>query len=372
MLRKFLKKMTLCTGIFISVLSILEADVIELKSNTDYIVTETRSNHIVLVNANEKKVVNQCELKEMFSPGAIVLAPNNKYAFILAGYGEEIAGYDITNCERIFHTNLTQANIKGQAISTIAVSEDSKKVYVTYNRTEMSNDKYKVLDPSFSVYNVSDGLEAKAVKSFKIPRQITMLNVAKDGTIYAFGSQLYFINPNTEKIGIAKKLLGWQKDGYSNPDSVASFIVSRPLGDYTTLYTTTKYNNSKNPSAEEGTLYWGITSVDLSTNKIIQEEFTEYETLMFTAMRNPKDLNILYGVFNDLTKFDIKNKKVLKRVGLDHTYYGVSVSPDGKKLYLGNCLDDIAIYDADTLKKLGNIDLPGDMGAAGLQVFHTK
>lgn len=56
MLRKFLKKMTLCTGIFISVLSILEADVIELKSNTDYIVTETRSNHIVLVNANEKKL----------------------------------------------------------------------------------------------------------------------------------------------------------------------------------------------------------------------------------------------------------------------------------------------------------------------------
>jgi quinohemoprotein amine dehydrogenase beta subunit len=369
MLKKILKNITIYTVVFISVSSILEADVIELKSNTDYIVTETRSNHIVLVDANEKKVVNQCEMKEMFSPGAIVLAPNNKHAFVLAGFGEEIAGYDITNCERIFHSNLTQSNIKGQSISSIAVSEDSKKVYVTYNRTEISSDRYKVLDPYFSIYNVSDDLNAKAVKSFKIPKQITMLNVAKDGIVYAFGSQLYSINPNTEEIKIAKKLLDWGKEGYSNPDSVASFIVSRPLGDYTTLYTTTKYNDSKN---QDGILYWGITSIDLSTNEIVQEEFSEYETLMFTAMRNPKDLNILYGVFNDLTKFDIKNKKVLKRVEIDHTYYGVSVSPDGQKLYLGNSLDDIAIYDANTLEKLGNIDLPGDMGAAGLQVFKTN
>mgnify|MGYP002139464232 CR=1 FL=1 len=83
-------------------------------------------------------------------------------------------------------------------------------------------------------------------------------------------------------------------------------------------------------------------------------------------------LLILYGTLNDLTKFDIKEQKVLKRVLNDHTYYSVVPSADGEKLYLGGCLNDIAIYDANTLEKLGKIYLTGDMGSAGLQVFHTK
>ena len=32
---------------------------------------------------------------------------------------------------------------------------------------------------------------------------------------------------------------------------------------------------------------------------------------MFTAIRSPKDSNILYGVLNDLTKFDLKEQKVI-------------------------------------------------------------
>ncbi|WP_195804913.1 hypothetical protein [Aliarcobacter butzleri] len=93
---------------------------------------------------------------------------------------------------------------------------------------------------------------------------------------------------------------------------------------------------------------------------------------MFTAIRSPKDQNILYGVLNDLTKFDIKEQKVLKRVITDHTYYSVVPSVDGEKLYLGGCLNDIAVYDANSLEKLGNIKLSGDMGSAALQVFKTK
>lgn len=93
---------------------------------------------------------------------------------------------------------------------------------------------------------------------------------------------------------------------------------------------------------------------------------------MFTAIRSPKDSNILYGVLNDLTKFDLKEQKVLKRVVTDHTYYSVVPSMDGDKLYLGSCLDDIAVYDAQTLEKIGKIQLSGDMGSAALQVFKTK
>lgn len=80
---------------------------------------------------------------------------------------------------------------------------------------------------------------------------------------------------------------------------------------------------------------------------------------------------MLYGVLTDLSKFDLKKKKLIKRVDVDHTYYTVGMASDGKKLYLGSTLNDIAVYDTETLDKLGNIKLPaGDMGTASFHVFY--
>lgn len=353
-----------------SITTNLNAANVKLESNHDYLVTETRPNNIVLVDLKSNKVINECKTDESFSPGGIVLSPDYKIAYVLGGYGEEIGGYEVETCKKVFHTSLTQGNVRAKSLSGIAVNEDGKQVYAIYNRTEMGNDTYTVLDSMFSVYNVADGLDAKAVKSFKIPRQMTMISTATDGTVFGTGSHIYEINPKTGDVKIAKKLRGWGKEGYSDPDSSATYLIGQQQGELTALYTTEKKDETK--PEEEPILYWGITSVDLKTKAITQVEFTEYETLMFTAIKSPKDPNILYGSLNDLTKFDIKEQKVLKRVLNDHTYYSVVPSADGEKLYLGGCLNDIAIYDANTLEKLGKIYLSGDMGSAGLQVFHTK
>lgn len=350
----------------------LNAANVELKSNHNYLVTVTRPNNIVLVDLEKNEMINECKIDEAFSPGAIVLSPNNKVAFVLGEYGEEIGGYEIETCKKVFHTSLTQGNIRAKSLFGLSVNEDGTKVYAIYNRTEMLNDRYKVLPPYFSVYNVADGIGAKPVKSFEMPRQTTVVSTAKDGTVYVVGSDLYKVNPNSGDIKVAKKIVKWGKEGFSDLDSAANYIIGQQTGDLTALYATVKYDNPKNPSDEEGTTYWGITSVDLNTGEIIQQEISEYETLMFTAIRSPKYQNILYGVLNDLTKFDLKEQKVLKRVVTDHTYYSVVPSMDGEKLYLGGCLNDISVYDANTLEKLGNIKLTGDMGSAALQVFKTK
>ncbi|BAK72485.1 MAG: quinohemoprotein amine dehydrogenase subunit beta [Arcobacter sp.] len=350
----------------------LNAANVKLESNHNYLVTETRPNNIVLADLETNKVINECKTDETFSPGGIVLSPDYKVAYILGGYGEEIAGYEIETCKKVFHTSLTQGNIRAKSLFGLAVNEDGTKVYAIYNRTEMLNDRYKVLPPHFSVYNVADGLDAKPVKSFEMPRQTTVVSTGKDGKVYVVGTDLYEVNPTTGDIKVAKKIVKWGKEGYSDLDSAANYIIGQQTGDLTALYATIKYDDPKNPSEDAGTWYWGITSVDLNTGEIIQQNISEYETLMFTAIRSPKDSNILYGVLNDLTKFDLKEQKVLKRVVTDHTYYSVVPSMDGDKLYLGSCLDDIAVYDANTLEKIGKIQLSGDMGSAALQVFKTK
>jgi len=350
----------------------LNAANVKLESNHNYLVTETRPNNIVLADLETNKVINECKTDETFSPGGIVLSPDYKVAYILGGYGEEIAGYEIETCKKVFHTSLTQGNIRAKSLFGLAVNEDGTKVYAIYNRTEMLNDRYKVLPPHFSVYNVADGLDAKPVKSFEMPRQTTVVSTGKDGKVYVVGTDLYEVNPTSGDIKVAKKIVKWGKEGYSDLDSAANYIIGQQTGDLTALYATIKYDDPKNPSEDAGTWYWGITSVDLNTGEIIQQNISEYETLMFTAIRSPKDSNILYGVLNDLTKFDLKEQKVLKRVVTDHTYYSVVPSMDGEKLYLGSCLDDIAVYDANTLEKIGKIQLSGDMGSAALQVFKTK
>ncbi|MDT4849218.1 quinohemoprotein amine dehydrogenase, beta subunit [compost metagenome] len=54
----------------------------------------------------------------------------------------------------------------------------------------------------------------------------------------------------------------------------------------------------------------------------------------------------------------------------DHTYYTMGLNKAGSKVYIAGGYKDIAIYDADSLKRIGQVYLPGgDMGLSGLQVF---
>lgn len=42
---------------------------------------------------------------------------------------------------------------------------------------------------------------------------------------------------------------------------------------------------------------------------------------------------------------------------------------DGKEVYIGGTVEDIAVHDAETLEKIGNIKLNGDQGPAGIRVM---
>ena len=107
--------------------SSLNAANVKLESNHDYLVTETRPNNIALVDLKTNKVINECKIDEIFSPGGIVLSPDYKTAFILGGYGEEIGGYEIETCKKVFHASLTQGDIRAKSLSGIAVNEDGKQ-----------------------------------------------------------------------------------------------------------------------------------------------------------------------------------------------------------------------------------------------------
>ncbi|MEZ5610786.1 MAG: hypothetical protein R3E45_10140 [Rhodocyclaceae bacterium] len=78
----------------------------------------------------------------------------------------------------------------------------------------------------------------------------------------------------------------------------------------------------------------------------------------------------MFGVLHRLAKYDIKAQKLLGAAELEHSYYTVIPSTRGDRMYLTGTFNDVAIYDADSLKKVGNIELPGgDMSLGTGQVF---
>ena len=66
----------------------------------------------------------------------------------------------------------------------------------------------------------------------------------------------------------------------------------------------------------------------------------------------------------------IKEKKMLQAATLDHSYYCISFNKDGSKIYLAGTFNDVAIFDPESMKQIGNIKLPGgDMAITTAQIF---
>lgn len=345
---------------------------LKLKKDRDYLATVSRTNELQIVDGKTDKIYKSCKLKGDYKSGGLIISPDGTKAYVLQNNWQAVYGYDMNSCENFFSANFSTQDTRAMSIFSFTLSKDGKELYTISNPTKMLKDRYEVLDPVFKAYDTSAGLEAKESYSFKAPRQITVMTTADDGTIYASGPNLYKINPSKKEVSIAAKLRHWDKKNYSAPDTLAMWPIGSVSNELLLMYTAAKF---KDESMDEATAdyVWGATRVDLSTNEINQEDFAPIETIMFTGITHPKDSNLLYGVLTDLTKFDRKNQKVIKRVDLDHTYYCINFSTDGSKIYIGGALNKIAIYNPDTLEKIDTIVLPdGDLGAGTLQVFRVK
>ncbi|RBL69966.1 hypothetical protein C3E98_020000 [Pseudomonas sp. MWU13-2625] len=99
-------------------------------------------------------------------------------------------------------------------------------------------------------------------------------------------------------------------------------------------------------------------------------DFGPLTEIYFSGMCSPKEPNLMFGVLNRLAKYDIKQKKLLQAATPEHSYYCISFNKDGSKICLAGTFNDVAIFDAETLKQTGSIKLPGgDMAITTAQVF---
>ena len=340
-----------------------------LAPGNEYVVTAHHPNDLSFVDAQTDTLFKTCPLPERFNPGTLQMSPDHGVVYILNNNMGDLYGVNVDNCAVVFHASLNiNPAERSKAMFSIAVSRDGKEIYSVANPTHLGAETYEVLTPRLLVFSTSDGLNAKPIRKFSAPRQTTMIQVGNDGALYVVGADVYKIDPQTGHTEVEIPLRNWKRPGFGAPDVLYIWPSQTPLNAFDFLYTAPRFKDEKQDPATADVLY-GLASIDLTTGKSELIDFADFAEVYFTAARSPKDPNVLYTVLKHLGKYDMKQKKQLANIPLDHSYYTVSVNHDGSKLYLAGAASDIAVYDADMLKKIADVKLTGDMSVTAPQVF---
>lgn len=341
-----------------------------LVAEHEYMVVANYPNNMHVIDLQTDTLYKSCELPDAFGPGVTQMAPDGKTAYILNNHYEDIYGINLDNCEVTFHAAMSlQQNERTKSIFSFTISADGKELYAVQNPTMLNRDHYRVQPSRLAVYDTGAGLNAKPVRTFPSPRQVTVMQTGADGTLYMAGADIYKVDVKTGDVDVAIASRNWERPLYAPPDVLYAWPIQSPSRDFTILYTTAKFQD-ESYNLDTADYVYGFMNVNLDTGETETTDFGPITEIYFSGIRSPKDPNLVFGVLNRLTKYDIEKKELIKAAELDHSYYCIAINHDGSKIYLAGTFNDVAIYDADSMEKLGNIQLPGgDMAISTSQVF---
>ena len=188
------------------------------------------------------------------------------------------------------------------------------------------------------------------------------------------GRSFYAVGFNLDEFDVKSgKLLGtrgiqkWNLADHGQPDLLAFWPVTEPTGVWTSpVYADVKKGNETVPTT-------ALMSLDLKSGDLQYEDFEPFSALIFATVLSP-DRKHAYGVYTSLSSIDIPGHRLEKRVPLDHTFYDVNMSTDGREIFTGGTECDVGFYDAASLQKKAMVKLPGcpDQSISTLRVIHEK
>ena len=339
----------------------------------EYILTVTRPNQLHIVDTETNQLVRTCDVPGVFGNGGIAMSPDGRIAYVMTNKWEDIYGFDITNCEIKFSAKQSYSNVQVKSFISMAVSADGKELYTVQNPVRKLLDRFETMEPRLAVFNTEDGLNAKPVRTFPVDRRITKIGSMQNGEVILGGGDLKAIDPQTGKVRLIKALQNWDRapDKWVPPDAFAMHTMGEHVGEFIMPYFTIRWNGAPGDESQADFL-WGHVRIDTKTGKVESIETVPFEFIVFNWVTDPNDKDILYGSFNQLSKHNVKTGETVKVQPMDHTYYNINMTGDGKTIYIGGTSSDISIHDAETLEKIGSIQLTGDMSTSDLRLARLK
>jgi len=334
----------------------------------EYLVTANKPNNLHLIDTETHEIANTFPIPGDGAPGTVSVSPDGQVAYVITNHMESLVGIDLGTGEEVFRANASFDNIRSKHMFAMTVSRDGKEIYSFQTPTRILPGEYEVLDTQIAVYKADAGLDAKPVRVFPAPRQISVLATSADGKrIYGLGPSIFGFNAKTGDLEVSHKLREWDRPNYGVPDILAVW----PTFENTDIVAAPYFvpRTDKAPDAPDA-FKTGMISLDLKTGEVKTEDFENTSVLIFSMVHNPVNRKEAFGVYTQLTKIDQEKHEVSDRVDMAHTFYAINISRDGKTLYMGGTMDDVVAYDAATLKQKWAVKLPGggDQGLASLRV----
>ena len=360
MKRNLSKTIAMCAG----ALALLASGLAEAK---DYLVTGIKPDKLVVVDAEARKVDKVYTIPNA-APGplTITLSPDGKTAYSVVNRWESVSGIDLETGEETFRLDLSDDKERVKIMFGMDISPDGKELAVYESPVKLGLGEYEVQPTRISFYSTADGSKLRSVPA---PRQVTVMMYSADGSkLYGMGRALYAIDPADGKIITEHKTQAWDRANYYPPDILDVWSQWEQAGIFSTPY----YAARSDMSLEDPAAYWtGMLTLDLKTGDFNLVDVENTDIFYFSSVVSPTEPHIAFGVYNNLAKLDMKAGKSLGRGELDHSYYDINISSDGKEVYLGGTMSDIAVYDTETLKKIGQIDMPdgANMGISSMRVL---
>lgn len=334
----------------------------------DYLLTVTRPNQLHVVDVAARKVARTVDLPGDGIPSGISVADDGKVAYILTNRFERVVGIDLDSGAQVFRADMSEGDLRVKSFMGMAVSRDGSRLYVYQIPTRLKRTEYESLDTRIAVYDTRAGLVAKPLKTFPAPRRVSILAPgATPDRVVALGWDLYVFDAATGKIDKTFPLRHWQRPGFGEPDILDMWHQYEQAQVLATPYYAP--NTAADPNSAEA-FKVGLMAFDLTREEMQLKEMANAEAAIFSSVVNPADRNEVFSVMNQLYRSDMKTGRFTQILTLEQTYYAINISSDGKELYLGGALDKIAVVDAKSFERLGEITLPGgaDQSTASIRM----
>jgi len=323
----------------------------------DYIVTAAKPDRLFVIDPATRSIRSEFRVPAANDfLGTIVPSPDGRIAYILVNKMESISGIDLDTGKEVFRANLSSPGERVKCTFAFDVAPDGKELFVYEIPVRLGLNEYQVEDTRFAVFNTRAGLDAHPVRQFAAPRRVHTLLSRKDGkSFFAIGFDLYEFDRATGRQLSQKGVRNWDYANHATPDLLAFWPVSEPTGVFATpIYSSVPAASGSGDAVAKTALM----TLDLTTGELQYHDFEDTSALIFSAVLSPAKTDA-FGVYSQLSKIDTRGNVLTKRVDLDHTYYAVLVSSDGKEVYTAGAMCDVTFFDAATLQKKGNLKLTG-------------
>lgn len=335
----------------------------------DYILTGQKPDQLVLVDVKARSVEKSYTIPDA-APGVLTVtpAPDGKRGYAIVNRWESVSGIDLDSGEQVFRADFSRDDVRVKAMFGMDISPDGKELFVFLSPVKLGLGEYEVGDTYVAVYDTAHGVGAEPVRTFPAPRRTAILALSGDGSkLYAIGWDAVVLDPQTgDEIGV-HPIRNWGRENFTEPDVLDVW----PQWEQADVFSTPYFAIRTDKAADDPAAYaMGMLTLDLETDEFVMEEYEDFAVIIFSTVVNPVRRNEAYGVYTQLSKIDLDKDELVKRIDLPHTYYAVNVSSDGSELYAGGTMNDIAIYDTETLEPIGSIELPGgNMALSSLRII---